>query len=77
VHRGLLASLSDADDATPTTARAQVEMVVRCATADGGSEPVHWIESFDWKAFALLVGIHTREHADQVRRILARLTTAG
>jgi hypothetical protein len=77
VHRGLLASLSDADDATPTTARAQVEMVVRCATADGGSEPVHWIESFDWKAFALLVGIHTREHADQVRRIHARLTTAG
>lgn len=73
VHRELLALLAGAGDETPTEARAPVEMVVRCATPDGGSEPVHWVERFDWKAHALLVGVHTREHAGQVRRILALL----
>lgn len=73
VNGDLLALLAGAGDETPTTARAPVEMVVRCATPDGGSEPVHWIDRFDWKAFALLLALHTREHAVQVRRILARL----
>jgi hypothetical protein len=77
MHRDLLAVLETGDDATSTAARAQVEMVVRCATPDGGSEPVHWVEGFDWKAFALLVGVHTREHADQARRILGRLAAAA
>lgn len=77
VHRDFLALLADAGDTTPAAATAPVEMVVRCATADGGSQPVHWIERFPWKAFALVVGVHTREHADQLRRILARLRQGG
>lgn len=73
VHGDFLALLSGAGDETPTTARVAVEMVVRCATPDGGSEPVHWIDRFDWKAYALLVALHSREHAGQVQRVLARL----
>ena len=79
VHRELLALLAGAGDETPTTARAAVEMVVRCATPDGGTEPVHWVERFDWKAHALLLGVHTREHAGQIRRIdgVLRPRTSG
>lgn len=74
VHRDLLALLADAGDTTPAAARAPVVMVVRCATANGGSEPVHWVERFAWKAFALLIGVHTREHAAQMRRVLAAVS---
>lgn len=77
VHAGFLALLADAGDATPAAARAPVEMVVRCATADGGSEPVHWVERFPWKAFALLAGVHSREHVAQIRRVLGLLQQGG
>ena len=73
VHRALCSLLEGVGDDTPAEARAPVAMVVRCATPDGGSEPVHWIESFPWKAFALLVAVHTREHTGQIQRILGRL----
>lgn len=77
VHGDFLALLAGAGDTTPAASRAPVEMVVRCATADGGSEPAHWIEHFPWKAFALVVGVHSREHAAQMRRVLGLLQQGG
>jgi hypothetical protein len=46
-------------------------MVIKRARPDGSFEPVHWVERFDWKAFAVLIHAHNREHVDQVERILA------
>jgi hypothetical protein len=73
VHREILATLDRSADDAPALVRAPVVVVVRCATPDGDSEPVEWVESFDWKAFALLVRVHTLEHLGQARRILDRL----
>lgn len=76
VHGDLLALVDGADDATPQTARAPVLMVVKCRTPDG-LVPVHWTEVFDWKAHALLVGLHVKEHLAQIRRVLADVDSAA
>lgn len=70
-HAAFLAAVTGAGDDAPTTARAPVVMVVKCATPGGGTEPVQWVQSFDWKAYAILVRGHSLEHRNQVRRILA------
>lgn len=70
VHRAILEILDRATDGTPLEATAPVEMVVRCAGEDGSSTPVHWLQRFDWKAFAILVHAHNREHIGQIRRAL-------
>lgn len=70
-HAAFLAEVAGATDDTPTTARGPVVMVVKCATPDGGLEPVQWLQSFDWKAFAMLFRGHALEHRNQIRRILA------
>ena len=77
VHRDVVAVLDGASDATPLAATAPVEMVVKCAGPDGAIEPVHWIERFDWKAFAILVHAHNREHIAQIQRTLAATGAAG
>jgi hypothetical protein len=71
VHRAVLATLDTASDATPLAATAPVVMVVKCAGPDGVRTPIHWLERFDWKAFAILLHAHNREHIDQIRRVLA------
>ena len=48
-------------------------MVVKCADPDGSLRPVHWLERFDWKAFAILLHAHNREHMAQIQRTLAAL----
>jgi hypothetical protein len=70
-HADFLRLVTATPEDTPLAARAPVEMVVRCAGPDGRMEPVHWIESFDWKAVAVLFRAHALEHLHQVRRILA------
>jgi hypothetical protein len=77
VHRDLLAILDGASDATPLAATTPVEMVVKCAGPDGTTRPVHWIQRFDWKAFAILVHAHNREHIGQIQRVLAATATGG
>jgi hypothetical protein len=77
VHRDVLAILDGASDAAPLTATAPVEMVVKCAGPDGSATPVHWIERCDWKAFAILVHAHSREHIAQIRRILTATQPAA
>lgn len=70
VHRQILDLLDKATDDLPLTATAPVQMVVKCATPDGRLEPVSWLERFDWKAFAILLHAHNREHIAQIQRIL-------
>ncbi len=71
IHRDVEALLAAATDDDPPAATAPVQMVVKCAAADGTLEPVAWVERFDWKAFAILLHAHNREHIAQVQRILA------
>lgn len=71
VHRQILTLLDSATDDLPLTATAPVQMVVKCAMPDGRLEPVPWLERFDWKAFAILLHAHNREHIAQIQRILA------
>jgi hypothetical protein len=71
VHENVLDVLGAASDASPLTATAAVQMVVKCAGADGALTPVSWVARFDWKAFAILLHAHNREHIAQIQRILA------
>jgi hypothetical protein len=73
VHGDLLALLDGASDDIPLGATAPVQMVVKCAQPDGSLLPVSWVERFDWKAYAILLHAHNREHIAQVQRILASL----
>ena len=70
VHTMVLDVLGRANDSTPQTAVAAVQMVVKCAASDGTLRPVSWVHFFDWKAFAILLHAHNREHIAQVHRIL-------
>jgi hypothetical protein len=70
VHEDILAVLAQASDAIPFSATAAVQMVVKCADPDGVMRPVSWVEHLDWKAYAILLHAHNREHMAQVQRIL-------
>jgi hypothetical protein len=70
VHENVRDLLAAATDEVPLTATAPVQLVVKCARPDGTFEPVSWVERFDWKAFAILLHAHNREHIAQVQRIL-------
>lgn len=71
VHQDVLAVLATATDDLPLTATAAIEMVVKCAQADGSLAPVSWRERVDWKAYSiLLLHAHNRQHIAQVQRIL-------
>lgn len=72
VHENVLDHLAAAGDDVPLTAKAPVEMVVKCEEPDGSFRPVHWIQRFDWKAYSILLHAHTREHIAQIHRIIER-----
>lgn len=69
LDRQILGILDEAHDGLPTTATAPIVMVVKTHLPDGTSSPIEWIERFAWKPYAVLLGVHTREHQDQVDRI--------
>ncbi|MDP9194859.1 MAG: DinB family protein [Acidobacteriota bacterium] len=71
VHENVLALLAKATDDIPLSATAAVQMVVKCADAEGNMRPVSWIEHFDWKAYSILLHAHNREHIAQTQRILS------
>lgn len=69
IHQSLRSLLANTNDGTPHTAVGPVVMVVKCQTPDG-VKPIHWVQSFDWKAQAIILRIHVQEHLAQIRRIL-------
>ena len=77
VHENILELLAAATDEVPLEATAPVQMVVKCAGPDGTLAPVSWVERFDWKAFAILLHAHNREHIAQVQRILSAPSTGS
>ncbi|HEX9942137.1 MAG TPA: DinB family protein [Thermoanaerobaculia bacterium] len=76
VHQRVLALLDAASDDIPLLATARVEMVVKCATSEGTVTTVHWVQRFDWKAYAILLHAHNRQHIAQVQRTLTSLANA-
>jgi len=67
--------LAAAPDA-PTAARAPVVMVINVKAADGGEEPLHWIEELDWKAYAIVFRLHVLDHLNQAKKVLKALRGA-
>jgi len=55
---------------SPTDARAAVVMVINVKRADGGEEPLHWIEELDWKAYAIIFRLHVLDHLNQAKKVL-------
>jgi len=75
VHQAILDLLASASDEIDLQATTVVEMVVKCANEDGTLDTVHWLQPFDWKAFAILLHAHNREHLAQVQRTLSSLSS--
>lgn len=71
IHRDFLEILDGAEDGIPQEARAPVVMVLKVAQEDGTVAPLHWDQEFDWKAYALIIRMHTLEHQHQIERALA------
>lgn len=71
VHADVLGAFAKGDASTSLEWRAPVVFVVKVREDDGSLRPREWIEEADWKAFALGIAVHTREHVDQIRRTLA------
>jgi hypothetical protein len=61
--------LAAAPDA-PTSARAPVVMVINVKAANGGEEPLHWVEELDWKAYAIVFRLHVLDHLNQTKKVL-------
>jgi hypothetical protein len=70
VHENLLDVLARGTDHSPLTTTAAVQMVVKCEMPDGTLQSVSWVHRFDWKAYAILIHAHNREHIAQIHRIL-------
>ena len=63
IHADFLRLIDSANDETSLEPKAVVEIVVKV-----DSEPVHWFEPLDWKAFIQGVRVHTLEHQGQLER---------
>lgn len=68
VHRRFLAVLEQASDTSDLGVTAPVLMVVKIATPDGGLEAREWVHELDFKAYAVALAAHTREHQAQIER---------
>lgn len=68
VHRAFLHLMESASDDVSLDAKATVEMVVKV-----DSQPRHWLERVDWKAFVQAVRVHTLEHQRQLGRTIDAL----
>lgn len=77
VHRNLEGLAAEATDELSLLPRAVVEMVVKVPAEDGTSQPVHWFEELDWKAFLLAIRVHILEHHRQLARTLEILRSSA
>ena len=76
LHTDVLDLLARAPD-RPTEARAPIVMVINARRADGGVEPLQWIEECDWKACAIIFRLHDLDHLGQARKVLRGLPDRG
>ena len=65
VHERFASLVTEAPEDTPLQARAPLVMVVN------GME---WIEELDWKAYAIVWRLHTLDHLNQAKKVLAAHT---
>jgi hypothetical protein len=70
IHRLFRAAADRANDALSLDVKAPVQMVVKVAGENGEMTSVAWVEELDWKAYAVGISAHTREHQAQVERTL-------
>ena len=73
IHAGVMAALAAAPDDFTTAARAPIVMVANATDTSGATVPVHWIEDFDWKAYAAVLRLHAIDHLHQAKKVLSGL----
>lgn len=69
IHDDIRSLLAGAAEETPTEIQVPVVMLLEVKT-ENGVEKVQWTEHLDWKAFALGIAVHSREHIPQIQRTL-------
>jgi hypothetical protein len=71
-HRDVVDLIAGVPAGFETEARVPLVMVVNVTGADGTVRPLHWVESLDWKAYAIASWrLHPVDHMKQVRKALA------
>lgn len=73
IHAGVMTALGAARDDFTTDARAPIVMVANATDASGAAVPVHWVEEFDWKAYAAVLRLHAIDHLHQAKKVLSAL----
>jgi hypothetical protein len=73
IHAGVVAALDATRDDFTTEARAPIVMVANATDPTGATVPVHWVEEFDWKAYAAVLRLHAIDHLHQAKKVLAAL----
>jgi hypothetical protein len=73
IHTRVVAALDAARDDFTTDARAPIVMVANATDSTGATVPVHWVEEFDWKAYAAVLRLHAIDHLHQAKKVLAAL----
>jgi len=73
VHADIVANLAAVPDDCPTSVRARVVVVMNAEATDGTSVPLAWEDEIDWKAYAVVLRLHTIDHLNQARKVLAAL----
>jgi len=73
VHADIVADLAAVPDDCPTSVRARVVVVMNAEATDGTSVPLAWEDEVDWKAYAVFLRLHTIDHLNQARKVLAAL----
>lgn len=71
VHADFLHVLARGTPETSLASRAPVAMVIKVQDGERPAQPVEWLEELDWKAYAVGISAHTREHQAQISRIRA------
>ena len=71
VHGGILAVLESVPADFKTDATAPLVMVINVSDAAGRVAPLEWVEELDWKAYAITWRLHTIDHLNQTKRVLA------
>jgi len=70
VHADIVQALERVPADFETDVRAPLVMVVSVPREDGSTEPLHWVEELDWRAYAIVWRLHVLDHLKQVKKVL-------